>query len=185
MKRLNKIEDWAILPKGGIVLPEHKDRLVRIEVNVAGKATLEVDTIGGSYLLGQVEGRETIEFRVRGPAEVTAKGDKTWFVCSEATRRDYTLGDGETFTKVVERAPRNPQLELMMAKMNQSVDRRMKAMEMDTNARISKAEARAALAERARHEAEERTAARNAGAENAVGTADAAGNVPAEPADGA
>lgn len=171
-----KIEEWEEMGDKTL-LPETRSRKVVLEVQPKNKVELAIQTDGGEMYLGTYDGYVKLEFRVTGQADLLCKG-KAWFKCTEAQQRTVSPSDNTTFTKVVERAPRNPQLELMMAKMNQAVDKRMIALERDSNARISKAEARAALAERAARESSERIAARNHDAGTSAGIADATGDVP-------
>ena len=183
--KLNKIENWAKMPKSGLQLPDTSDRQVKISINSEGTTRLTVKTDLGEFFLATVVGNDVLDFRVKGQAKISAHGDPAWYICDEVNRPVVHHDAPTTFTKIVERAPRNPELELMMAKVNQSVDRRIAIMEQASAAKLKKADARAAAAEAALRSRAERDAAANNGGTVSGGTPEAADGVSSADSEGA
>ena len=183
--KLNKIENWQKLPKGGLELPDSSDRQVKIEVNSEGTTRLTVKTAIGEFFLATVVGKDVLDFRVKGACKISASGDAAWFICDETNRPVVHHDAPTTFTKIVERAPRNPELELMMAKVNQSVDRRISQLEQASAAKLKKADARAAAAEAALRKSAERDAAKNNSGDGSGEAPEGADQVPSADSQGA
>lgn len=135
--KLDSIKDWTLW-RAGMALPlaaggrDHdEERLIKLEVNCALPTAFHVETVDSEvpFFLAVVQGREVIEVWVAGDVLVTAvsvddrpMGD-VWFYTS-ALDVIWSEGSGETFTTIVQRRARNPELEAMQFIMRENERRR-------------------------------------------------------------
>lgn len=145
--RLHNLSKWRVLKAGdAIAFAGEQDRKVRIEVNCEFPTRFDVVHGDGDRtsvtFLAVVVGMETLEFTAPGETYLTATSDgEVWYFTNEG---DQTATDrkAQSFTKVMNRRSRNPDLERMMFKMEQNTMRRLAMMAEEVEARISAAGAK-------------------------------------------
>lgn len=133
--RLGNIADWRILEGKymSFVAPDYdaaKPRKVRLYLNSEAACNWYIQTGGDERFLAFVPaGLETLEFICDGDFDLMphrADGVEIQYWTSEAEEY-WTEGDGETFSTVYERQPRNEALEYVMFQAAQNQLRRDKA----------------------------------------------------------
>lgn len=160
MYDLTDLEKWRLVA-GGIKFVRPEPRRVRIEILAEEATSLFVDKV----FIGYIEGYEVIQFAVPGAFTLTAKGGpcKIWTPELENAGA-VEIPEAISFTKIMQRRTRNPELELMMKKMGDNMERRIAQVTRDAalqaalQARIAAREENQAAAERARAEEAERVA---------------------------
>lgn len=169
--RLNNLSKWALLTPGNVFsFPGTEPRRVRIEFNCEAPTRIDVyyddpDNDGDSKgtFVAVVMGMETVEFTAPPGAHLVATSDgEVWYFTNEGDQIANTR-EQVSFTRVMSRRSRNPELERMMFKMEQNMNRRM-------NAQLAEVEARYA-AEGVRHDTA--TGEVNDDGDERVGAADA------------
>lgn len=131
MKKLGLLGRWAEFPPTGMVLEGSKPRTIQIEFNTSAKVAVTArelgqgdspSRIGGSVLVGVVEGLEAFEFRVDGDVQIEiehlGEPSKVFFFTSEG--RNFTI-DGEHLrdfaVPMIGRQTRNPELDALRYEM--------------------------------------------------------------------
>lgn len=131
--KLNSLARWSRLPETDAIVFEGSDvdeRRVRIDFNLEGVTTLFLhDGKLESFLCTIGPGVETVEFNVAGSFSVYAeKGSgAVHYYCSEHEPSFHEIANPVIFTKIAQRRHRNPELEEMMWRMNQNIERRLAA----------------------------------------------------------
>lgn len=127
MQRLFNIDKWKRLEDGTAVnFGNTNSRRVRLDVNSAGPCWVaHTDANGNTTLLGKVDGRDVLEFATPGEFALTVDGADLWFYTIDGENFSFSIPDADSFTKIIERRPRNHQLELMMYLQNQNMERRL------------------------------------------------------------
>lgn len=127
MQRMHNLEKWSELPPGkAMSFVVDWPRVVRIDVNVAGKANLFVIGDGGTpRFLAFVTGRDVVEFAANGRFGLIADGDPTFVYSVDGDTWSLDVPAPEIFTRVREKRARNPELEYIMAKMAHNMERRL------------------------------------------------------------
>jgi len=125
--RIHNVSKWVKVPEGKVIeLVGDRDRKVRIEVNCPEPTRFDV--VEGDFLtfLAVVQGYEVLEFVAGAQAHVvpTTEGE-VWYFTNDGDQIAEERDDLVSFTKIASRRARNPELELMMFKMNQNMERRM------------------------------------------------------------
>lgn len=166
---LNDLHKWRPIG-GGLRFPRPEPRNVRIEflsdeeVKIFVRETAAGEAKPHDHFVGLVRGYEVIRFAVRGPFEVhQGKGGGALLWTPEVeTAGAVEVPDAVSFTRLITRKQRNPELELMMHRMSQNMERRLRQvtrdMELANNARRIEIERERAAAENARREEAERAA---------------------------
>lgn len=129
--RIHNIAKWAMIPAGQVLKlsGEHR-RKVRVEVNCEAPTRLDViegeDEGEKGTFLAVVQGYEVLEFVVSGVARLvpTTEGE-VWYFTNDGDQIAADMPELESFTKIASRRARNPELEMMMFKMNQNMERRL------------------------------------------------------------
>lgn len=135
--RLDELSGWTLMGAGNsLALPcEHEEnRRVRLNVNCEEPTWLYVDH-GGSFVPQFVAalpaGCETLEFVARGDLVVSFVTDdaasQVWVQTSELEPNVVPNPNAVSFTEIVARRARNPELEMMQALARQN-ERRMRDM---------------------------------------------------------
>lgn len=129
MQRAFNIEKWKMIPDGGAVaFAGTAARRVRLDVNAPFEARLSyADSEGEVTFLAKVYGRDVIEFAAYGEFSIIAEGGDVWFYTIDGEVTSFTIPDAVILTKIIERRPRNPELELMNYHMKQNMERRLAA----------------------------------------------------------
>ena len=124
--KLNSIDRWK--PADGNLLSFEGvgARRIRLHVNSPGVALAWlVHGEGDLQFLGRVEGFQTIEFYAAGNINVSLDGSDVWWSCAEVEPTYVEVIDPVIFTKIANRRHRNPELEEMMFRMQQNMERRL------------------------------------------------------------
>lgn len=137
MQRMFNLTKWRWMTDGEVMtFAGSGARLVKLEVNSPDKCRLFITHGGKTEFLAQVEGRDTIEFSIEGPFEVVAIGGELAFYTADGADWSVEPVDDQTFTRIVERKMRNPELELMMALANRNMEKRLEAAQRETERRL-------------------------------------------------
>lgn len=163
MQRLFDLAKWGRLEAGEVLSVVGEGvRRVRLELSAPVRTIVTVAT-AGSVIETIVAGRDVVEFFADGAFEFSAYEGLFWYT---ADGQDWSVAPVEdtTFTKIVERRVRNPEVEYMMALAQQNMEKRLaeqaKSYETLIEASVARADARR---ERADRLAAERAAAASAG----------------------
>lgn len=133
MQRMYNLEKWMRLPQGSrLEFSNARPRTVRFEVNAPGERALYVvDELSGECrFLALTMGRDVIEFSANGAfsllADDPAGGEdvETWIFTADGADVSIVLEAPESFTRIVERRRRNPELEHVMALTMANMERR-------------------------------------------------------------
>lgn len=129
MQRLHNLDKWKELPEGHTANFENTHaRRVRLDVNAPFPVRLYAhDGNGETTFLALVSGRDVIEFAASGEVGVTVEGGGVWLHTVDGENLAFEIPQAESFTKLIERRPRNHELELMNYMMNQNIERRLAA----------------------------------------------------------
>jgi hypothetical protein len=137
MIKLNSLDAWKTLdPDTGIQFNSKKEaeRTVRIHLNLEAVTTFYIGKGKRQRLLATAgPGLETIEFSKGGDFVVYAeKGSGVvQYRTADGDPTHVVVPDPKTFTRIATRRTRNPELEEMMFRMNQNVERRLAAQRLE------------------------------------------------------
>lgn len=142
--KFNNLDKWARLAVGSVLqLPGEKLRRVRVELNCPAATRVDVvehDREAKVTFLAVVEGHETIEFIAQNLVElVFTSDDDVWYFTPDGDLVATEIPEATSFTKIASRRARNPELELLMFKQQQNIERRMSAIQAEFDARIAEA----------------------------------------------
>lgn len=131
MINLKNLDKWLHLMEGEMVsFAKVEPRTVRVEVNAPFETRLYVTRNEEPVFLALVEGLEVVSFGVDGP--FTLYGDSQLSLySSELESVSFEVLEPEIFTEIAERRARNPELEYMMQKMQQNMERRLAKAEAE------------------------------------------------------
>lgn len=141
--KFDNLDKWASLPVGSFLqLPGgEKPRRLRVEVNCPLPTRIDVVEHGRDAKLTHlavVQGRETIQFVATDLVElVFTSEDEVWYFTSDGDQIAVEIPEATSFTKIASRRARNPELEMLMFKQQQNIERRMASMQADFDARIA------------------------------------------------
>lgn len=141
--KLNDLDRWQSLPKGkALKFPAKWARRVRLSVNVPASTNLYVtfeETGETRFLAHAPVGLTELEFSARGGLAIAPDGDgEFWFLTAELERTRFESVT-EAFTEIVQRAPRNYDLEMMMWRAEQNANRRLAAQFAEMEKRMAEA----------------------------------------------
>lgn len=106
-------------------------RVVQVRVNCPEKTRFDLLWKGGSTFVGVVEGFDVLEFvadneTVLQPSAMGPSGEtEVWYLSTDGDDESYSTPELTSFTKVVQRRARNPELDRMMSKMQENLMRRL------------------------------------------------------------
>lgn len=125
MQQLYNLRDWKQLNEGEVLeLPKDKFRSVKLMVNAPHETILLYQVPAEApQLLAVVKGLETITFRLQGAIDIIADGPIAYRTADN--ERAVAKPDGEKYTKMMERSPRNPEMEAVHAQMMRNMERRL------------------------------------------------------------
>lgn len=148
MQRLTNVDKWFILESGKTLNFENPlPRKVRLEVNAEGDARLYyVDGNGETTFLALVRGRDVIEFYNHGEFGVMADGVDVWLYTIDGEDVSFEIPEAETFTKLVERRTRNPEVEMMQYMMKQNMQAMLDAQRSEMEQLLNRRDAAARAA---------------------------------------
>lgn len=117
MQRLYDLDKWHKLGPGrGLTLEGTRPRRVRLECNAPGEALLYlVDGNGNAHFLAMVKGRDAVEFQIAGEWSLVCDLEDTFVYTFDGSKLHFAIPEAETFTRIMERRPRDHQLEQVMA----------------------------------------------------------------------
>lgn len=139
--RLHSLSRWKLLEAGKYIeINGERDRKVRVEFNTEAPTRLDLVWTEAEEteitFLAVILGMEVVEFHApAGTAIVATSEGEVWYFTDEG---EVVATDKEavSYTKIMNRRARNPQLEMMMFKMEQNMNARMALMEDEVAARI-------------------------------------------------
>ncbi|KRA66676.1 hypothetical protein [Rhizobium sp. Root651] len=130
--KLNSLSRWSALDQKQAIVFDGSDiaeRRVRIDFNLeAATSFFIVDRDGvESFLCALPAGQETIEFSAAGTFSVYAEAGSgaVHYISADLEPTFSEVVDPVIFTKIANRRHRNPELEEMMFRMNQNLERRL------------------------------------------------------------
>ena len=153
--RLHNISKWAPLKAGRLLeLPGSQPRLIRLEVNCEAPARFDLVGADGKSVafLAVVTGHEVIEFSAEATVRVGATSEgEVWFFTNDG--EDVTVRtDGPTFTSVMARRARNPDLERVMRRAREREGRLLESMRREFDQREARLRADMAKAKSPPHD---------------------------------
>lgn len=127
MQRIFNVDKWTVIEPGQVLeFPMERPRLVRVEVNSPDAANLYlIDQAGEAFHLARVCGRDTVEFVSPGAFSLSAADGAISVYTVDGTSGHRTVEAPQSFTTIVERRRRNPELEAMMRMVNQNMEKRL------------------------------------------------------------
>ena len=130
MQRLHNIGKWFVVDDGKAVnFGNPEPRLVRLDVNAPEPVRLHIVNGDGEYtFLARVVGRDVIEFRSEGEFSIVPDGGSVSLYTIDGEDISFSIPDAVKITKLIDRRPRDPALELMQYQMRKNVDDRMQAI---------------------------------------------------------
>ncbi|MBS0259542.1 MAG: hypothetical protein JSR13_17665 [Proteobacteria bacterium] len=130
--KLNSLSRWSSLGSKQAIVFDGSDiaeRRVRIDFNLeAATAFFIVDRDGEeTFLCALPAGQETVEFSAAGKFSVYAEAGSgaVHYISADLEPTFSEVVDPVIFTKIANRRHRNPELEEMMFRMNQNLERRL------------------------------------------------------------
>lgn len=139
--RLHNLSKWKLLQPGEVIeINGERARKVRVEFNTEAPARLDIihgegDEAEGTFV-AVVHGMETVEFHAHPGNHLVATSDgEVWYFTDEGGA-GATDREAVSFTRIMNRRARNPQLEMMMFKMEQNMNARMALMEDEVRAQL-------------------------------------------------
>lgn len=139
MIRMYALTDWVSVPAGGSVgFDNPKPRNVRVEVMLEQPAVVNIATdTDGVSVACYVTGRETIEFWADGPY-VLGSASNMYVYTSDLERVHIENEGGESYTRIVERRQRNPELEAMERRMHENMQRMLAQTQAERDAALER-----------------------------------------------
>lgn len=142
MQRIFSVYDWRLLPVGSQITIKSElvdQRAVRLKVNAPSPMSLYLrqDDFDEQIFLAHVVGLDEIEFYVQGDYTLIPIGGEVWFDTLDGADPSVDPVEPASFTQIVERRVRNPEIELMERKMQENIERRMAAMYADVTHTIA------------------------------------------------
>lgn len=125
MQRIFNVENWIVIEPGQVLeYPAEKPRLVRLEVNAAAESQLfMLNAANEAFFLALVKGRDTIEFVSSGKFSLSVAENACSVYTVDGSNIAHTVEAPQSFTRVVERRRRNPELEIIAAQMAANMNR--------------------------------------------------------------
>lgn len=139
MQRMFNLSKWRVVTEGELIRYEREHpRTVKFEVNAPNLVRLDLIEDGREpVFLARVIGRDVIEFSADGSFEVTVSGGECFFYTVEGDDWSVEPVDDRTFTKIVERRTRNPELEHMMYVQQMNMERRLEEQAAELERRFA------------------------------------------------
>lgn len=134
--KLGNLADWHVLTGGALIFcspayDAEKARRVRLDLNCEYARNFYIAAMSGGaprFLAAAPQGLSTIEFVCDGDFQIAAdKSEGEIHYWTSEAEEYWTEGDGETFSTIYERQPRNEALEWVMFQAAQNDLRRQKA----------------------------------------------------------
>lgn len=132
--RLHNVTKWSRLAPGeALDLRGTQRRKIRVELNCPAPTRLDVLEGDKLTFLAVVQGYEVVEFAASADAAlVPTSDDEVWYFTNDGDRDALEKSPfAVSFTKIASRRARNPELERMMFKMEQNMQRRMAKLQAE------------------------------------------------------
>lgn len=126
MQRVFNLDKWQEIPEGkAIRFNAEQPRVVRIDVNAPDAVRLYlINAANEPHFLARVQGRDVIEFFSSGAFSLASDG-QCYIYSVDGDVWTYNDPAPEIFTRIRERRGRNPELEYIVARMQQNMERRL------------------------------------------------------------
>lgn len=135
---LKELTRWVEVTDKGIKFPHDEPRKIRLEVLAEKEESLYVkDGKDEPFYIGTFHGYDVVQFNVRGPCSIQATGAGVKVFTPEFQSHVIEIPDAVSFTRMVERRVRNPELERIELKMRQNMEHRLRQVEKDVTLRVS------------------------------------------------
>lgn len=134
MYDLKDLSRWHMLAKGSkLEFPNEERRKVRLEVISEGGTILRASQKKGAPMfLGVFSRFDVVQFQVDGPWTLHVEGDRCYIWTPELTDNGMEeIPEAVSFTKIMNRRVRNPEMELMMKKVGDNMERRIAQVSRD------------------------------------------------------
>lgn len=137
MIKLDSLSRWMPLKVGDtLVLEGDIHRRIRLHVNSPKRSSLFfVNEDGEVQFLAAPVGRDVVEFAAAGTLKISTDDEDVYVYSSETEQTCTIIPDAETFTKIAERAARNPDIEYLMHQQQINLNRRFALLERDLEQR--------------------------------------------------
>jgi len=114
-----------------------KPRDVVMQVNAPKRVELHIVYGGEPTFLATVEGRDTLQFWVDGPFEITPDGGDVYVSTSDGAKIHLEDIGEATFTRIVERRRVSPEVALMERTMQINIRRMMEIQQTEMERRLA------------------------------------------------
>lgn len=145
-QKLYNLDRWVRV-EAGKVLPFtlSKPRSVTVEVNAPQETAVSlVDPDGEVHFLALVKGRDRLEFEVRGAFGLVCDQGDVFIYSHDGDAVHSIVEAPESFTRIMTRRQRNPELEAMMATMQANFQRQLDKQAREYGSLIERVAAAAA-----------------------------------------
>lgn len=127
MQRIFNVDKWVVIEPGQVLeYPSERPRQVRVEVNSSDVGNLYlINAEGEAFHLARICGRDTVEFISPGKFSLSVADNPISVYTVDGTSGHVTVEAPQSFTTIVERRRRSPEIEAMMRMMQNNVERRL------------------------------------------------------------
>lgn len=146
MIRLHDVDRWNVVKPGSFLrmgVPETPMRTIRLELNSPSRtevtAVFDNDGQPKELFICTLDGFERVEFSGAGVVTMFFAGKgPVWYYTDEGLSMAVPASQGaKSFTKIMNRRARNLELEMMMFKMEQNINRRIANLTREYEERIN------------------------------------------------
>lgn len=139
-QQMMNLSKWKWLTEGELArFTGIKPRAVRLDVNAPDKIKMFIRYDDGEpVFLALVEGRDRIEFGVDGAFDLYIEGGECAFYTVDGSDWSVEKVDHRSFTRIMERRVRNPELEKLMHLQQVNLERRLAQQERDFEKRLER-----------------------------------------------
>lgn len=142
MKHYLDLAKWIPWPDGSVLVLESKRaRRVRLDVATVSPALLTISLPAGDFPLATVNGRETVQFSAEGDVRLAITQDgapakNVWFQTVDGDDVSLDNGGAEEYTRMWERRPRDYNLERVLQRQAEAMERRFNQALHDQEKRL-------------------------------------------------
>lgn len=130
--KLGSLSRWRPYMGGAVILAgtPHRERQIRLHFNCESETAIYrvfADTDDQQLISVVPAGHETVEFHAAGEVRFIAvpiSGTEVWYQTADIEPTYIEVSDPEIFTRIATRRHRNPELEEMMYRMQENMERR-------------------------------------------------------------
>jgi len=140
MIKIGEIDRWLRLkPSSSLMLSGYDARTIRLDVNCRDKARLYLtdQTTGEETFLATVTGLDRVEFVKAGNVCITTPDEDVFVFTSEVEETHLHFDHQDVYTRIAERAARNTDLEIILARQAENFERRFNQMAVDFENRLA------------------------------------------------